>query len=403
MNWIDVLILSSVALAVYSGFRRGAITQLFGWGGFLIGLLIGAAVSPLIVKAFEPQTQGGKIGITLGSFLGIAFLVEGLLAAVGFKVRRKVTNRGAKHADAAIGALVAAFFSLATAWFLGYQLADGPSQELSRSIKSSKILQWTDDVAPRPPGFLAAISNFLDRTGFPDVFADLGPNFAPGVAPPPASLAKEPRILEAAEATYKIEGEGAVRNCRGSLIDGSGFPLDRSTVLTAAHVVAGTRNTKVIEPDGDRHPATVVYFDPDKDIAVLHVTGLPSRILDLDRQDARRGVDGAAIGYPARKPYNGRRAVLPARVRALTSAYGRDIYGTKYVTREVYVLSSQVSQGNSGGPFVDTDGEVRGLVFAASSADSSEAYALSGDEISRAYNAGRTRTRAVSTGDRCAV
>jgi S1-C subfamily serine protease len=393
VNWVDAFILVALVIAVFSGFRRGAITQAFGWGGFLVGLIIGAAVAPHIVNAVDPSTPLGRVGVSLGAFLGIAFLIEALVAAVGFKVRRKVTHPGIRNADAAIGALVAAFFSLATAWFLGFQLSHGPSQALARSIKSSKILQWEDSVAPRMPGFLAAIGRFLDKTGFPDVFAQLNPSLAPGVNPPPASLANDPAIMRAANATYKIQSTGC-----GGLVDGSGFPLDQTTVITAAHVVAGTHNHLVIEPDGTRHAAIVVYFDPNKDISVLRVTGLPSGVLTLDAAIASRGTDGAAIGYPGGGP----RTTSPARVRTETSAYGRTIYSGCCVTRDVYVLASHVVPGNSGGPFVDTEGRVRGMVFAASSDNSDEAYALAGDEVSNAYSQSRGRDQAVST-QQCAV
>jgi len=393
VNWVDVVIIVSLGLALLSGFRRGAIAQAFGWGGFLVGLVIGAAIAPHIVNAVNPSTALGRVGVSLGAFLGIAFLIEALVAAVGFKVRRRVTNPGMRHADAAIGAVVAAFFSLATAWFLGYQLSHGPSQSLARSIKDSKILQWEDAIAPRPPGFLAAIGRFLDKTGFPDVFAQLNPSLAPGVSPPPASLANDPGITRAADATYKIESTGC-----GGLVDGSGFPLDRATVITAAHVVAGTHNHVVIEPDGTRHPATVVYFDPNKDISVLHVSGLPPNVLTLDAAVAPRGTDGAAIGYPG----GGRRTISPARVRTETSAYGRTIYSGCCVTRDVYVLAAHVIQGNSGGPFVDTQGRARGMVFAASSDNSNEAYALAGDEVAAAYSAARGKTQPVST-QGCAI
>ena len=43
-----------------------------------------------------------------------------------------------------------------------------------------------------------------------------------------------------------------------------------------------------------------------------------------------------------------------------------DIYGQDVVHRDVYELQAVVRPGNSGGPFVTTDGDVAGVVFAAS-------------------------------------
>jgi S1-C subfamily serine protease len=393
VNWIDVLILASLAFAVLSGFRRGAIMQIFGWGGLLLGLIVGAALAPPIVKHLIRPKQDQIPWYTLGIFLGVAFLTEGLLAAVGYKVRRKITNPGARHADAVVGVLIAAFFSLATSWFMGYQLSRVHAAELSRAIHKSKILSWEDRIAPRPPGFLATIGHLLDSTGFPQVFAQLNPSLAPGVSPPPASLAKDPAILKAADATYKIESAGC-----GGLVDGSGFPLDRVTVITAAHVVAGTHSHFVIDPNGNKVAAVVVYFDPNKDISVLKVTGA-LRTLVLDADIAPRGTDGAAIGYPGGGP----RTISVARVRTEVTARGFNIYNNGQVTRDVYVLAAHVRQGNSGGPFVDTQGRVRGMVFAASTDNPDESYALAGDEVATAYSRGRGRSSAVSTGSECAV
>ncbi len=396
MNWIDFIIIGAMTLALVSGFQRGAVLQAFSWGGLLLGLIVGAALAPHIVGFLEPSSDLGRIGFGLGVFLGISFLVEGILATVGIRVRRKITNVGARHADAAVGALIGVVFSLAASWFLGFQLRQGPSRQLARAIEQSKILQAADSLAPRPPGFLAAIGRFFDRSGFPDVFAQLNPGLAaPGVQPPPPGLARDPDILAAGELTYKIESRGC-----GGVVDGSGFPLDSGTVITAAHVVAGTRDHMVIEADGGRHRAAVVYMDTGKDIAVLRVENLGNRALTLLADRVASRTDGAAIGYPGGGP----RTTSVARVRTETDAVGRDIYSKKLIGRRVIVLSANppVRPGNSGGPFVDTEGRVRGMVFAASASRADESYALAGTEVSRAYQAGRARSGQVNTGE-CAL
>ena len=118
----------------------------------------------------------------------------------------------------------------------------------------------------------------------------------------------------------------------------------------------------------------------------------------MTTRDARRGDTGAAIGYPGGGP----RTISPARVRARTNAVGRDIYDRKLVSRSIYVLAATVHQGNSGGPFVDDNGVVRGMIFAAAADNPNESYALTSDEISQAYQAARSRTREVDTGT-CAL
>ena len=66
--------------------------------------------------------------------------------------------------------------------------------------------------------------------------------------------------------------------------------------------------------------------------------------------------------------------------------------------RDVYALRAEVRSGNSGGPLLDPQGRVVGLVFAASVDDPSTGYALTPDEVRPALDAGRTAEAAVSTG-----
>lgn len=393
MNWIDLVIAVSIGLALWSGLTRGALLQVFSWGGFFAGLILGSIIAPPIVNAINPEDVTTKAFLGLGVFLGIAFLFEALVAALGLTVRKRITKLGARRVDQILGGVIGVFFALIGAWFLGSTLKRGPSPTLARAVKDSTILRAIDEVFPRPPAILAEIGRFLDQSGFPDVFAQLNPSLAPGVEPPPASLAKDAEILKAADSTFKIESTGC-----GGVVDGSGFPIDDHHVITAAHVVAGTSGHKVMDAEGHTVRGTVVFINTDIDVAVLRVGSQPSPVLEMTTRPAGRQADGAAIGYPGGRA----RRISPARVRARTDARGRDIYNRKLVTREVYVLSAKVIQGNSGGPLVDDDGIVRGMIFAASADDPNEAYALTASEIERAYDAARGRSRAVSTGS-CAL
>ncbi len=391
MNWVDGIILLAFALALLSGYHRGVVMQLFSWGGFILGIIAGALFGPPIVRAINPHSANARRIAVLASFLGIAFVVEALIAFAGSRISRKITQAKLKRADQIIGAVVAAVLSLLAAWMLSLP-ARGVSS-LDSSIRRSAILRGEYAVLSRPPDFLASILSLLNHTGFGPLFADLNPNLAPGVAAPPASLANNLRIRAAAQLTYKIEGDG----CEGR-VDGSGFPVAPHIVVTAAHVVAGTTHTQVIASNGDRYAATVVYWDPNTDIAVLHVATLPRGDLSVDELIASTGTDGAAIGYPG----GGQRTISVARVRGHAEPPQYDIYSQHTVDRAIYVLRSTVIPGNSGGPFVDTDGRVRGMIYAASSQYKDEAYALDGAEIDRAIQAADGKTRQVDT-KTCAI
>ena len=127
---------------------------------------------------------------------------------------------------------------------------------------------------------------------------------------------------------------------------------------------------------GDEVTATVVYFDPGRDFALLYTPDLTSAGLGFG--PASRGSEAAVIGYPG----GGRETIEPAVVDGAVEAKGRDIYSTNPVTRQVYVIEGKVRPGNSGGPLVDLQGKVLGIVFATSASSPTQAYALTDDEIS---------------------
>lgn len=395
MNWVDGIIIGALILALLNGFRRGAVMQMFSWGGFVLGLFAGGFAALVLVNTFEPASPTARVTLSLGAFLVVAFLVEGLVALGGARIARRIVGDRARKVNAMTGAVVAMVAVLLVAWLSTPITRRVP--ELAAAVHGSVVLRATDVVMPgTPPNVLAAIGGLLDRTGFPEVFAQLNPSLAPGVDPPPASLAEDEQVLAAARLTFKIESRGC-----GGRVNGSGFPVRRNTIVTAAHVVAGTEGTVAIaasDAGGDRYDARVVYLDSDTDIAILRVASLPNDLLPLATATAARGTDGAAIGYPG----GGSRTTSVARVRTGTTARGRDIYSRRTVFRDIYVLHAGVKQGNSGGPFVDTDGEVRGMVFAASATDQNESYALTEGEVREALQAAAGRNQAVDTG-RCAI
>jgi S1-C subfamily serine protease len=145
---------------------------------------------------------------------------------------------------------------------------------------------------------------------------------------------------------------------------------------------------------GEReHRATVVYYNPDIDIAVLAVDGLGAAQLRFDPSGRTR--QGAAVlGYPQDGPYN----VQAARIRGRQRLRSSDIYGTGTVVREVYSLRSLVRPGNSGGPLVSSGGRVLGVIFAASVTDNDTGYALTARQVAPAAAGGLGGSGAVDTG-----
>ena len=176
-------------------------------------------------------------------------------------------------------------------------------------------------------------------------------------------------------------------------IDGSGFVYAPERVMTNAHVLAGVVDP-VVEAEGGRYDATPVFIDPEVDIAVLAVPGLPQVPLRFSGTAADTGDDSIIMGYPG----GGDLFIGAARVRDRGEISGPDFRNTQTVVRDVYALYGNVRAGNSGGPLFDTDGTVLGVVFASAIDDPTTGYALTGPQVADAARTGQRASAEVGTG-----
>ncbi|MDT5240566.1 MAG: hypothetical protein QOD97_2764, partial [Mycobacterium sp.] len=192
---------------------------------------------------------------------------------------------------------------------------------------------------------------------------------------PDAALAADPVVAATRPSVLKIRG--VAPSCQ-KVLEGSGFVVSPNRVMSNAHVVAGSESVTV-EVDGQTYDAGVVSYDPSADISILDVPGLPSPPLQFDMQEARTGTDAVVMGYPG----GGDFTATPARIREIIQLNGPDIYHTTTVTREVYTIRGAVRQGNSGGPLIDRDGRVLGVVFGAAVDDADTGFVLTANEVAK--------------------
>ena len=151
------------------------------------------------------------------------------------------------------------------------------------------------------------------------------------------------------------------------------------TILTAAHVVAGSQSLQVLPPNSTHNKtATLVYFNPQIDIALLHVQGLNITPLKPATSTPARGELVAEIGYPN----GGKGQILPGRIRASFEAVGSSLYGKSLVRRSLLLLSANTEPGVSGGAVVTNSGLLIGMVFASAPSDPTTGYALSESQLS---------------------
>ena len=165
-------------------------------------------------------------------------------------------------------------------------------------------------------------------------------------------------------------------------------------MLTNAHVVAGTNKVTVQVTATESLAATVVVYDPERDVAVLRVPKLKAAPLAFAQAPAAKDADAIVLGYPG----DGGFTVGPARVRDQEPIVGHDIYGNGTITREIYAIRGIVRSGNSGGPLITPAGEVYGIVFATALDSDDTGFVLTDAEIAPDVALGRTETTAKSTG-----
>jgi S1-C subfamily serine protease len=164
-------------------------------------------------------------------------------------------------------------------------------------------------------------------------------------------------------------------------------------VVTNAHVVAGVDHPMVVDDHGP-HQTTVLLFDPSYDLAVMRVVGLDEPSLTLDPDQVSRGVEAAVLGYPEGGPFT----VDPAGIMAVFEAEGRDIYGRVLTVRNVYEIQATVRPGNSGGPLVQPDGQVIGVVFSRSTTSGDIGYALTSPGVLSRVVRAVSESKAAGTG-----
>jgi S1-C subfamily serine protease len=157
-------------------------------------------------------------------------------------------------------------------------------------------------------------------------------------------------------------------------------------------VVAGAAVTRV-QPEGAGPPlrAEVVLFDDKNDLAILRVNGLGLDPMPLAAPEV--GEAAAVLGFPENGPLD----VQPARTGATRHVISGDAYNRGPVERTVTSFRVYVRPGNSGGPVVNSDGEVVATVFASRVDSSDSGYGIPSQIVQRRLATAAERTEPVDT------
>jgi S1-C subfamily serine protease len=395
MNLLDWLLVLLVLAYALSGYWQGFVTGVFATTGLLAGGLVGIYVAPLVLGDSDPS-----LSVSLGALFIVivsASLGQALLQFLGAKLRDKITWQPARAVDAVGGAVLSSVAVLLVAWALGVAVTGSRIGSLTAMVRESAVLRSVNNALPTSAP--SALDRFNEAVGtsFPRYLQPFADEEIRQVSPGAKRLLKDPDIADAERSVLKVRGN----NDCGRGVEGSGFLFADGRLMTNAHVVAGVDDPDVMIDDRPVD-ATVVYYNPDLDVAVLRLDSgdLPTLpFVDSDDEEQRwvdDSKDGVAIlGYPQDGPYD----IQRGRVREERRLESPDIYGDGSVIREVYSLRGLVRPGNSGGPIVTTQGHVAGVVFAASVTDGDTGYALTWAQVADAAAEGRAATEQVSTQD----
>jgi putative serine protease PepD len=139
---------------------------------------------------------------------------------------------------------------------------------------------------------------------------------------------------------------------------GSGFVVDdKGLILTNNHMVENAESVEVTLADKSKVPAKLVGRDPHNDVAVIRINAPREKLTPLRLGDSAQllvGQMALAIG----NPFGFDRTLT----RGVVSAVGRDLkLDTGRQVRNMIQTDAAINQGNSGGPLLNSRGEVIGI------------------------------------------
>ena len=347
MTFVDWLIVAFTLMLALRGYARGFIVGVLSLVGFVIGAWIGTRIGPLVLPHGDHSPYAPLFGLA-GALLAGGVLASGL-EGIGRSARRVLRLPGFQTLDGILGAALTGCVGLGIAWIVGaIVLQSSGSPQLRADVQRSAILQELNKILPPTGPLLNALAR-IDPL--------------PAVAGPPANVPAPSRgilatagVRDASPSVVRVIGSAC-----GLGIEGSGWVAAPGLVVTNAHVVAGETDTVVqVHGVGPGLSAAPVVFDPKNDIAILRVPGLDAHPLSLARNPAA-GAAAAILGYPLDGPYNRQ----PARLGQTQLTATENAYGQGPVNRQISSLRGLVRPGNSGGPMVDSSGQVLATVFAA--------------------------------------
>ena len=380
MNLIDILIVSLCLIFSWIGFRRGILRTILSIVGLFVGGFLASASLPYVQNLFSnysfllrPTVNFSFIifGASLGMF--IFGIVGGFLRVV------LLPFPFLKALDSLIGLFLAISTVLAVTLTVANAARVIPNKTIKDFFASSIVVKEIEIYTPSNlKNYFIRIQETITNSPLPEVFQSLVESRF--VANKVEENIEIPDSIKNSKNSV-VRIDGIAQSCSAAMT-GTGFIVGTERVITNAHVVAGVDEPVISQPNSTLQiQGKVIYINRQKDIAVLFVPGLMGDKLTFIGPVTANEL-GFVIGYP-----NG--GVLKTIAVSISSEFeslGADIDGQGQVKREVIVFGGEIKPGNSGGPILNDQGQVLGMVFAADADNKNTGYALAPQEMVEIIN-----------------
>lgn len=381
---LDVILVVVLLGFLIAGLRKGVWATLGGVFGFLVGATAAFFAIPL-VASWVPDPLWRVVAVIAAAIVLVA-AGHGLGSAAGAEVQRMFNSRAVRGLSSLVGGVVNVVVAMFVIALLSFSISAMGFPTVNQTMKQSTVLSTIDSAVPeQAESWFAQVRSAVLDSDIPEIAQ---------LVPEPAELPEDQDLNEAGLESAASVGRitGVAEQC-GQSQSGSGFAVSPTRVLTNAHVIAGVAEPAVEMPDGQVLTGRAVHFDPASDLALIAVDGLDVAPLDVsDGVDV--GDSGYVMGYPAGGPFSAGSAVVQARDVSQVN----NIYGSSPSSLEIFQLSADVRQGNSGGPLIDASGDVAGVVFARAVEGSNVGFAITADQAGDVLTDPDRYSETVSTG-----
>lgn len=187
-----------------------------------------------------------------------------------------------------------------------------------------------------------------------DVAATVGRVIASLTPSPPAAVAVYEQVRHSVvQVRARVPGRSGPSGGSGVVLDTSG------RILTSLHIVQGASEITLTFSDGTESPARIEEERPDNDIALLQATRPPALVVPAtlgDPRSVRIGDDAIVVGNPMGLT----RSLSTGSISGLDRAFQGG--GRSEVLAGLIQFDAAVNPGNSGGPLLNRNGDVIGIV-----------------------------------------